>query len=580
MNYSKNIQKNIGLLMLFLTINAVTAPAQCNLLCNGDLENGPPSTSWTVVDASQMSCWNTTASDNMIEIWKTGFQSVPAYSGSYFVELNANMVSTLYQDFVATPGTTVNISFAHRGRQGTDVMDVELGPVNGPYTNLGTYSDGSTAWGYYTTSYVIPSGVGVNFSLRFTSVSSAGGATMGNFLDAVSISIPSGTLTVWSKQTSCFGKNDGTAQALVSGGLAPYTYTWLPSSANTSSVTGLAAGIYTVSITEANGCAASHTVQVTEAPAMTATITAQPVSCLGKNDGSATVSVSGSTAPYMYSWIPSGQTTAAANNLSPGTYSALVTSAAGCTVSATAVIKEGSTFSISVSSQSATCAAATGSVSATPGGIGPYSYTWTPGNSYTSTATGLAAGMYSVAITDLVTGCINSSTVAVNSKNTAELSTSYNPANCGEEPNGKAKVSVSGSSGTYTYAWAPAGGNTSEASGLSAGSYTVFVTDADQCLYQKEITVTELMKDDVNIPNVFTPNGDGINDEFRLGNTCKEYRVMIHNRWGQKVFETKDISTNHWAGKNEAGANVPEGVYFYTIVNEERSFTGTVSLFR
>lgn len=559
---------------------SATASAQCNLLCNTDFENIPSINSYSVINASQVPCWGTTASDQMIEVWHSGFNSVPSYSGSYFIELNANMVSTLYQDFVATPGTTVNISFAHRGRQGIDVMDVVLGPVGGPYTSLGTYSDGNMAWGYYTTSYIIPTGVGNNFSLRFNSISAAGGASSGNFLDAISISIPSGTLNVSSTPVSCFGGNNGTVQALVNGGVSPYTYTWSPSSANTSSLTGLAAGIYTVSMTEANGCTASRTVQVAQNPAMTATMVAQSVSCLGKNDGSAQINASGSTTPYTYSWTPSGKTTASVNGLSPGTYSVYVTSAEGCTVSATALILEGSTFSISVSSQSTACTATNGSVNAVPSGAGPYSYTWTPCNIYAPAATGLGTGVYSVTIADLITGCVNSSTVAVSGENTADLTTSSEPAHCGGQPDGKAQVSVSGNGGPYTYLWAPAGGNSGEASGLSAGSYTVFVRDVDQCLFQKEITVTELIKDEVSVPNVFTPNGDGVNDEFRLGNTCKEYAVAIYNRWGLKVFETKNISTDHWTGKDEAGVNVPDGVYFYTIVGQEKSFTGTVSLFR
>jgi gliding motility-associated-like protein len=87
------------------------------------------------------------------------------------------------------PGTTISVSFAHRGRQGNDVVGVEVGPVGGPYTSLGNFTDGNTAWALHTVNYTIPTGSGTNYTLRFVSVSSTGGnPSIGNLLDAISIS--------------------------------------------------------------------------------------------------------------------------------------------------------------------------------------------------------------------------------------------------------------------------------------------------------------------------------------------------------------------------------------------------------
>jgi gliding motility-associated-like protein len=163
---------------------------QVSNFCNTDFES-PLATgaSPNLVNENLVPCWDTTASDGIIELWPPGFEGVTAYSGNQLIELNANLVGTLFQDFVVIPGTTISVSFAHRGRQGNDVVGVEIGPVGGPYVNLGNFTDGNTAWALHTVNYTIPTGSGNNYTLRFVSVSSTGGdQSIGNLLDSISIS--------------------------------------------------------------------------------------------------------------------------------------------------------------------------------------------------------------------------------------------------------------------------------------------------------------------------------------------------------------------------------------------------------
>lgn len=256
MNLYKNTFK---LLMLcVMVLNSSLIYAQCNLLCNTDFDDNQVTTpgGQIIVDANQVPCWQTTASDNMIEIWNNGFLGVPSYSGNQFIELNAFMVSTIFQNFTAAPGTALSISFAHRGRGGVDVLGVEIGPVGGPYTSLGTYSDDNTAWGYYTVNYTIPMGFGNNYSIRFNSVSAAGGdPAIGNFLDAISINLPY-TLTLITSHTNAgCNSNNGTGTVSVSGGTPPYSYSWNSTPVQTTqTATGLASASYTVTVTDSNGC--------------------------------------------------------------------------------------------------------------------------------------------------------------------------------------------------------------------------------------------------------------------------------------------------------------------------------------
>ncbi|AWG24190.1 fibronectin type III domain-containing protein [Flavobacterium kingsejongi] len=139
--------------------------------------------------------WRTTASDEMMEFWNTpNYENVAAYSGTQFIELNANVVSGIYQDY-ETPLTTVfAYGFAHRGRQGTDTCQLQAGPPGGPYVTVATVSTGNTAWSYNTGTYTVPAGQTVTRFI-FQSVSSVGGASVGNYLDAINFTANNGILS-------------------------------------------------------------------------------------------------------------------------------------------------------------------------------------------------------------------------------------------------------------------------------------------------------------------------------------------------------------------------------------------------
>ncbi|MDP9861143.1 MULTISPECIES: Ig-like domain-containing protein [Streptosporangium] len=153
---------------------------------------------WNIPDASTNPAvgWHTTATDNKLEFWPSGAGGVPAADGRQFAELNANQVSTLYQDVPTVPGTQMTWSLYHRGRLGTDVMRVLIGAPGAPVPQTPTgasspdISDGNTAWGHYSGTYVVPAGQTVT-RFAFKSVSAAGGRpTFGNFLDGVVFQTP------------------------------------------------------------------------------------------------------------------------------------------------------------------------------------------------------------------------------------------------------------------------------------------------------------------------------------------------------------------------------------------------------
>jgi gliding motility-associated-like protein len=164
---------------------------QQNNFCNSDFESNLniPLGNMLLVNQNNFQCWRTTATDGIIEVWTNGTENTNAYSGTQFIELNANQVSTLFQNISVIPGSSVNVSFAHRGRfSGTDVMRVEIGPFGGPYVSLGNFTATPSAWVFNSVNYTFPNNGVTNYTIRFVSVSSgSGNLTVGNFIDAVSI---------------------------------------------------------------------------------------------------------------------------------------------------------------------------------------------------------------------------------------------------------------------------------------------------------------------------------------------------------------------------------------------------------
>jgi len=160
-------------------------------------------------------------------------------------------------------------------------------------------------------------------------------ATGSKITKSFTITQPS-ALSVTKSQTNvtCHGDNNGSATVDVSGGTPSYSYSWLPSGGTSASATGLAAGDYTCIIKDANNCSKSVDVTITQPDTLIVAISSVTnVTENGGSNGSATVSVTGGTPPYSYSWSPSGGTSATATGLTAGNYICLVKDANECTVS-------------------------------------------------------------------------------------------------------------------------------------------------------------------------------------------------------------------------------------------------------
>jgi phenolic acid decarboxylase len=204
------------------------------------------------------------------------------------------------------------------------------------------------------------------------------------------------------KQTSCLDDASGAIDVIVTGGTAPYTFTW--SNGQTSEdLSGLTAGIYKVTVTDANGCTATLTVSVSKKTFQVGNLVVQPL-CHGDSTGSITLNPIGGVAPYTYQWS-NGQTGNSITGLAPGTYTVVITDSTGCSRTLTFVITDPLELVASGTIGNAQCSAE-GSFTidlSVSGGKSPYTYQWSNGAT-TEDLDSLQSGTYSVTVTD-INGC-------------------------------------------------------------------------------------------------------------------------------------------------------------------------------
>lgn len=303
---------------------------------------------------------------------------------------------------------------------------------------------------------------------------------------------------------TALGANDGTATAAPTGGTMPYSYNW-SNGGTTATITNLAPGSYTVSLSDANGCTAVQTVTVNAfGCSLSASITSTNATCNGANDGTAGVLYSGAAEPVTFSWS-NGATTQNVTGLQTGEYTVSVVDANNCPAILNANITEPQLLTANATAVGETSTGANdGAAAAIPtGGTSPYSYLWSTGAT-TFGIIGLAPGTYTVVVTDSK-GCTAAQSVVVSAFN-CSLNASVTGANvsCFGGNDGLATIAVSGGQLPYTYAWSN-GANTPTAPNLAAGNYSVVATDANGCTTSGAIAIAEpdeLIAEVVGIQNV------------------------------------------------------------------------------
>uniref|UniRef100_UPI003A8DE63C T9SS type A sorting domain-containing protein n=1 Tax=Flavobacterium sp. TaxID=239 RepID=UPI003A8DE63C len=287
---------------------------------------------------------------------------------------------------------------------------------------------------------------------------------------------------------SCNGGSNGTVDLTVTGGTAPYTYVW-SNTATTEDMTGLTAGSYNVTVTDANGCTTTASATVTEPTILMASAVTTNVSCNGGSNGTADLTVTGGTAPYTFAWSNTA-TTEDMVGLTAGTYDVTVTDANGCTATASATVTEPTALMASAVTTAVSCnGGSNGTVDLTvTGGTAPYTYVWS-NTAITEDMVGLTAGTYDVTVTD-ANGCTATASATVTEPTALMASALTTAVSCNGGSNGTVDLTVTGGTAPYTYVWSNTA-TTEDLTGLAAGTYDVTVTDANGCTATASATVTE-----------------------------------------------------------------------------------------
>ncbi|WP_170110378.1 T9SS type A sorting domain-containing protein [Flavilitoribacter nigricans] len=270
---------------------------------------------------------------------------------------------------------------------------------------------------------------------------------------------------------------DGSVTAIVTGGKSPYTYQW-SNGATTSINPNLLPGVFTVTVTDANGCTIEGTATVEDGTSsLDVTITASNPDC--KGTGSLTASAIGGQEPYLYVWN-TGQTGPTLNNLDGGTYTVTVTDANGCKVVETKELIGDSDLDVAAELIDYECGDTIGAITVVAlAGVPPYTFTWNNGQTE-ATATGLTPGeVYTVTVTD-ETGCTVSRTFPVVDPDGLEFDVIVTNPDCSGFNSGKATVMIPGDADEYNITWS--NGSMQDTVGLlGPGDYSVTVYDNQGC---------------------------------------------------------------------------------------------------
>lgn len=398
-------------------------------------------------------------------------------------------------------------------------------------------------------------------------------------VSSVTINInPAPQFSLSSTGITCNGGFNGTASVNIIGGVPPVTFVWEGGSTDTT-LTGLNSGYYYMTVTDGIGCFASDSVLVDEPMPLSDSIIITNISCNGLTDGQIVLLISGGTSPYYYLWNNS-TTNSSINNLIAGTYSVTITDDSGCELIIPKIdIIEPDSLFFTFNSQNVYCHGGNdGYAQVVPGGgTPPHTYIWS--NSQTaSTCINLTSGVYAVTVTD-ANGCTETGQITITEPLEILLSNEIVSVSCIGNIDGEISIIVYGGIQPYTYLWSNQATG-AIITGLSAGEYIVTVTDYNNCVFDETFMLNEINISCLEIPTLFTPNGDGSNDVWNIKGIglYPNVEIEIFSRWGNVIFESKGY-TEPWDGTFK-GRVLPLSSYIYiiTLNNGTEPIQGIVTI--
>lgn len=409
----------------------------------------------------------------------------------------------------------------------------------------------------------------------------------------------------------CNGANTGSISLAVTGGTPNYTINW--SNGQTGPVaSGLFAGTYSVTVTDARGCVKTGTFDVEENPGMHTTVSIYSPTCFDGNNAFVSVSVTGGLPPYIYNWSTSpSQLGATATNLTAGTYVLTVTDANNCSATVLSTVNNPLPITIETSATNSRCSnASTGTVTASAtGGKAPYTYELNGIVQVSNVFTNLSPGDYALVVRD-ANGCEATEVFTISSPNplTVDLVAPQIVILQGM----KVPLLANTSEPVVNYTWSPLsddnGNRIFDFNGCADSTtcknpyispklttvFTVQVMNADSCFASDTVTIIVESEPKAFIPSAFSPNDDGRNDRFQFDILGAEtIDIEIYDRWGHLIYADKaqpngidNTASYGWDGKIN-GTVAPFDTYVWQMkikpqadIEMLKERTGTITIMK
>ncbi|TVR78529.1 MAG: hypothetical protein EA412_08830 [Chitinophagaceae bacterium] len=376
---------------------------------------------------------------------------------------------------------------------------------------------------------------------------------------------------------SCYGASDGFIDINLNGGVGPFSYNWNNGQYNQSSISNLEPGNYDLIVTFGNGCSQTYSVELLKPEPLSFDLASSDfnsygISCYGYNDGYITLEAEGGSGNYTIDWNNGTYSGDSLTDLAPGNYSFILTDENACTTTGNITLTEPELLVLDIVSSDAVCFDGDEGIAASvvEGGVEPYSYLWDNGNE-SAINDSLPFGSYFLTVTD-DNGCEVSGSAFIDQPDPPQISVSSSNTDLffGQSTSLQTTI-IEGLIPPLTYHWEPGDGLSCVscpnpvATPLETTTYLVEVTDANNCKSTDEITIEVNPFDKrIYVPNIFSPNGDGVNDVFQVyGLGIRNIELRVFDRWGGLLYETSDINSG-WDGTFN-GRNMEQGVYIYYV---------------
>ncbi len=531
----------------------------------------------------------------------TSFDFVATPGSWYHIELK-NINYTLRTFDIWVNGVSINTSFPFRSSTLTSLNTVHLYNFN---SGVGVWDDVQMGVGSAILSSNItsnPSCPGDSDGAIDLSVSggmpaysylwSTGDTTQdiaalpaGNYTITVTDMTPCSTVTTYSvmdpapliaapavNDVTCFGYADGAIDNSPSGGSPSYSYLWSTGD-TTQDLSGLAAGSYSITLTDANGCQSQDSILVGQPAMIASNPTVTNPLCNGHGNGAVTTQATGGNGVYSYLW----SNTSTSSGIGPviaGNYTVTVTDSNGCSHTDTIMVIDPPALNLQGFVTDPLCNGdQNGAINLSPSGGNPgYAYFW----STTATSQdifGLSGGTYSVQVTD-TTGCVAVDSFTLN--NPAAISVSGAVSDDTGGNNGAIDLTASGGTGSLTYLWSNAA-TSEDLSNLAAGTYTVTITDSNGCTSTDSFTVDLAIANQSGFPLQIQVAPNPFSETFTLDISVLNFEsanVYLLDLQGRTLWQELQINPS----KIQIAPNVAAGVYFLKV--EIGSLSKTVKIVR